>query len=306
MPSHSGPCVDRQISLDVLMMGGAGESYPEDMLDLAGRVTTRAERIDRAASSMHARFAALLPGGEVQEAGHAIWAMTATALPFANGVIRYDARDFQGPESERELDNCLAVLSTYDLPWRFSAWAHLGADLLVPRLMARGMTEAGVDQAMWLDLPGAVPATMSQDGIEVRPAADTAEYRAWTTVFTITAGVPNRYSRLLEQMVTKPRSLSLVAHAKGHAVGCLTLVIDKGLAVVYNVSVLPSARRRGVGRRLLQAAHEASSARGARACVVLAPPEGLGICARLGHHAVTSVTYLRPPPARTPGGQPDR
>ena len=81
---------------------------------------------------MHARLVPLLPGGEVEEAGHAIWTVSATPLLFANGVIRYDARDFHGTASERELDNCTTVMSTYDTPWRFSVWSHLGAEALMP------------------------------------------------------------------------------------------------------------------------------------------------------------------------------
>ena len=290
--------LDRQKSLNWRMAGSESRPYGEKVLDLATRVATRAERIDRAVSSMHARFAPLLPGGEVQEAGHAIWTVSATPLLFANGVIRYDARDFHGPASERELDNCLAVLSTYDVPWRFSAWAHLGADALVPRLIARGMIQERTDQGMWLDLPGAALAITSQDGIEVRPAANASEYRAWTKIFTKASGISSEYDDLVEQMVAKPPWLSLVARANRRPVGCLTLAIEKGLAIVYNVGVLPSERRLGVGRRLLLAAHEAAVARGARACVALATPEGSGVCARLGHHTITSVTYLMPPPPR--------
>ena len=253
---------------------------------------------------MHARFARTLPGGEVQEAGNAIWVMSATPSPFANGVIRYDARNFHGPASERELDNCLAVLSTYDVPWRFRAWTHLGADALVPRLTSRGMIQGRTDHAMWMDLPGAVPADASQpantsfDGIDVQPATDPSEYRAWTKIFTRASDISSQHAQLDEQVVAMPQWLSLVARANRRLVGCLTLAFEEDLAVVHNVGVLPSARRLGVGRRLLLAAHEEAAARGMRACVVLATPEGSGVCARLGHHAVTSVTYLMPPSVR--------
>ncbi|MHB1472534.1 MAG: GNAT family N-acetyltransferase, partial [Dermatophilaceae bacterium] len=96
----------------------------------------------------------------------------------------------------------------------------------------------------------------------------------------------------------KPQWLSPFARANRRPVGCLTLAIENDVGVVYNVGVLPPARRHGVGRRLLQAAHEAARGRGARACVVLATPEESSVYARLGHHAVTSVTYLLPPSRR--------
>lgn len=246
---------------------------------------------------MHARFVPLLPGGEVQEAGHAIWTMSATALLFANGVVRYDARDFGDPDSERELDSCLAVLATYDVPWRFSAWGHLGADVLVPHLVARGMTEAETDHAMWLDLPAETRTTTDHDGIAIQPAIDRSDHRAWARIFTATTGIPHEYADLILNMVARPPRHHLVASANGLAVGCLTMAIEEGLAIVQNVGVLPAARRRGVGRRLLLAAHEEALTRGAHACATLATPAGSGVCARLGYHAATSVTYLTPPPA---------
>jgi ribosomal protein S18 acetylase RimI-like enzyme len=213
----------------------------------------------------------MLPGGEVQEAGNAIWVMSATPSPFANGVIRYDARNFHGPASERELDNCLAVLSTYDVPWRFRAWTHLGADALVPRLTSRGMIQGRTDHAMWMDLPGAVladasqPANTSFDGIDVQPATDPSEYRAWTKIFTRASDISSQHAQLDEQVVAMPQWLSLVARANRRPVGCLTLAFEEDLAVVHNVGVLPSARRLGVDRRLLLAAHEEAAARGTRA-----------------------------------------
>ena len=280
------------------------------MTDLAAsRVGARADRLDRAFAGVRTRFAPLFPGGEIQDTGHAIWTVSTTPLRVVNGVIRYDARDFHGPESERELDSCLAVLSTYDVPWRFSAWDHLGADVLVPHLVARGMVGTGSAPAMWLDLPGralttaapktATPKTAAGEGIEIRSVTDASDHHEWTQIFTNVFGIPSEYTDLFEQMVAEPGSRSVIAHANGHPVGCLSMSIEEGVAVVYNVGVLPSARRRGVGRRLLQAAHKGAAARGADACVVVATRAGSGICTRLGYHAVTRVTYLMPAPALT-------
>jgi len=108
-------------------------------------------------------------------------------------VIRYDATDFHGPDSERDLDNCLAVLSTYDVPWRFSAWAHLGADLLVPQLVALGMTGTSSAAAMWRDLGGRVELSADDDWIDVRPAKTPSCHRAWTQIFTNVFGTPSNY-----------------------------------------------------------------------------------------------------------------
>jgi N-acetylglutamate synthase-like GNAT family acetyltransferase len=264
----------------------------------ADRLVARAERVDRAVAALKTRFAPLLPGGEIQDTGRAIWTLSATPLLVANGVIRYDARDFHGPESERDLDSCLAVLSTYDVPWRFCAWHHLGADLLMPHLIARGLIGTESAPAMWLDLRGgfpdvAEPPTIAvEDGVEIRRATTASELHLWTQICTSVFGIPNEYEDVFEVMAANPQAFSAIAYAGGRAVGCLSMTVEDGLAVVDNFGVLPSYRRRGIGRRLLEAAQDGATSRGAKACVVLATPSGTGICARLGYTEVTSVTYL--------------
>lgn len=241
---------------------------------------------------MQTRFAPMFPGGEIQDTGRAIWTLSATTLLVANGVIRYDARDFDGPASERDLDSCLAVLSTYDVPWRFSAWEHLGADLLMPHLVARGLIGSDSAPAMWLDVRGHQATAATEDGIEIRPATNASDHHLWTQIFIEVFGIPSEYAEVFEVMVATSHAFSAIAYADARPVGCLSMAIEDGVAVVDNIGVLPFARRRGVGRRLLEAAHAAAAERGAAACVLVASPAGTGICARLGYHVVTSVTYL--------------
>jgi GNAT superfamily N-acetyltransferase len=238
----------------------------------------------------------MFPGGEIQEAGRALWTLSATPLRVVNGVIRYDATDFDGPESERDLDSCLAVLSTYDVPWRFSAWEHLGADRLMPKLIARGLVDTGRARAMWIDVRAPLPEAACDDIITIRPALNASDHHLWTEILVKVYKIPSEYAHVFEAIVGQSHSFSAVAFADGVPVGCLSIAIEDDLAVVDNVGVLPSARRRGVGRRLLEAAQEAASAGGAKACVVVANQAGSVICAQLGYHEVTSVTHLRPGP----------
>lgn len=267
----------------------------KDVADLAGRrLGTRPWRVDRAVTAVQTRFALLLPDGESLDAGRAIWTLSSTPLLVANGVIRYDATDFHGPDSERDLDNCLAVLSTYDVPWRFSAWEHLGADLLVPQLVARGMTGTSRAEAMWLDLRSRPELGADNNGIDVRPAKTPSYHHAWTQIFTSVFGTPSNYCDVFEQMVARADSYGFVAYADGRPVGCISMELERGMAVVKDIGVLPFARRRGVGRHLLEAANTEAAMRGATASVVVANSAGSALCTRLGYRAVTSVTYLTP------------
>jgi GNAT superfamily N-acetyltransferase len=265
------------------------------MADLAGRrLTARPWRVDRAVTAVQSRFALLFPDGESLDAGRAIWTLSSTPLLLANGVIRYDATDFHGPDSERDLDNCLAVLSTYDVPWRFSAWEHLGADLLVPQLVARGMSGTSIAEAMWLDLGGRPELGAQDDGIDVRPARTPSYHRAWAQIFTSVFGTPRNYSDVFELMVARADSYGFVAYAQGRPVGCASMELERGIAVVKDIGVLRLARGRGVGRHLLEAANTEAARRGAMASVVVANCAGSALCTQLGYRAVTSITYLTP------------
>jgi GNAT superfamily N-acetyltransferase len=241
----------------------------------------------------------MYPGGEIQETGRAIWTMSATSLLVANGVIRYDAKDFDGPASERDLDSCLAVLSTYDVPWRFSAWEHLGADHLMPHLSARGLVRTGQATALWLSVRNRMPATVVDDRIEIRTSANASDHHLWTGIFIEVFKIPSRYADVFELTVVDSHTFSAVAYADGRPVGCVSFAIEDLVAVVDNIGVLPAFRRGGIGRRLFEAAHAAAAARGAMACVVVANPAGSRICTRLGYQVVTSVTHLVPAPPPT-------
>jgi ribosomal protein S18 acetylase RimI-like enzyme len=265
------------------------------MADLAGGgLTTRPWRVDRAVTAVQTRFALLLPDGESLDAGRAIWTLSSTPLLVANGVIRYDATDFHGPDSERDLDSCLAVLSTFDVPWRFCAWEHLGADLLVPHLVARGMTGRSVAEAMWLDLRSRPELGADDNGIDVRPAKTPSYHHAWTQIFTKVFRTPSKYSDVFDQMVARDDSYGFVAYVDGRPVGCVSMELQRGIAVVKDIGVLPLARRRGVGRHLLEAANTEAAMRGATVSVVVANGAGSALCTQLGYRAVTSVTYLTP------------
>ena len=112
--------------------------------------------------------------------------------------------------------------------------------------------------------------------------------------------IPSEYADVFELILGQSHSFSAVALASGQLAGCTSMEIQNDLAVVDKISVLPSFHRRGIGRRLSEAASEAIAARDAKACVMVANRAGSGVCARLEYHVVTSVTHLLPVPAPAP------
>ena len=61
----------------------------------------------------------------------------------------------------------------------------------------------------------------------------------------------------------------LVAECDGRVVGVLVAVWDGWRGNMYRLAVLPAYRRRGIGRRLVEAGHERLRAKGARRVTAL-------------------------------------
>jgi ribosomal protein S18 acetylase RimI-like enzyme len=251
----------------------------------------RERRLDAVLTMVQSRLLPLLPGGVVHHTGRALWAMSATTLAGSNGVLRYDARRFRGPDSERELDTCLAVMSTSDLPWTFSVWDHLGGEVLQAELDRRGFVAVSTSTAVWLDLPATVPAPCPGPGTQLRRVVTAEDGRDWAAVHGEVFGAP--CARLVE-VVRHPSSASLVAVRDGAPVGVVSMARADGVAVIFHCGVLPGARGQGIGRLLVEAACAEVRASGIRACVAMASEAATPLAQSLGAVRTTRVTLMAP------------
>jgi len=259
----------------------------------------RERRLDAVLTMVQSRLLTLLPGGVVHHTGRALWAMSATPLPGSNGVLRYDARRFHGPDSERELDTCLAVMSTSDLPWTFSVWDHLGGPVLRAQLERRGFVAVSESTAVWLDLPATVPVPSPGPRTRLRRVVTAGDGRDWAAVHGEVFGAP---SAALAEIVRHPSSASLVAALDGAPVGVVSMARADGVAVIFHCGVLPGVRGRGIGRLLVEAACAEARASGIRACVAMASEAAAPLARSLGAVGTTRVTLMAPGPGSPPHG----
>ena len=218
--------------------------------------------------------------------------------PGASGVLRYDARGFAGPDSERELDTCLAVMSTSDAPWTVRVWDHLGGDVLRSQLEGRGFLVQSSRPVVWLDLSGPVLAPVGPAGAQVREVGSARDLRDWAAVHGRALEVPPAARAVLAAAPRTPSSFSLLAVVGGRPCGVLSLASADGVAVLYHLGVLPGARRQGVGRLLVETGIARARARGMRACVAVPSLAASHLAASLGAVEVARVTDMVPGPAR--------
>ena len=114
---------------------------------------------------------------------------------------------------------------------------------------------------------------------EVRGAADReAAYAVRRTVFQEEQGVPPE----LEFDDDDERAVHVIAEADGAVVGTGRVVVHPDHAKIGRMAVLPTWRKRGVGRLLLTALTRAAAQRGAARAVLHAQVHAIGFYQRAG------------------------
>ena len=90
----------------------------------------------------------------------------------------------------------------------------------------------------------------------------------WAEARSAAARTPDD-PRALEQLLERDPGALLVAESEGEVVGALIAGWDGWRGNVYRLAVLPSHRRQGIGRRLVEAGHDRLRAQGARRVTAL-------------------------------------
>jgi len=106
---------------------------------------------------------------------------------------------------------------------------------------------------------------------EVRAATDAdvdAVLAVWADARSRAAQTPDEPA-VLQQLLDRDPGALLVAESGGEVVGVLIAGWDGWRGNVYRLAVLPSHRRQGIARQLVEAGHERLRAQGARRVTAL-------------------------------------
>jgi ribosomal protein S18 acetylase RimI-like enzyme len=260
----------------------------------------RMTRLDQALTTTQILLVTGLPGGEVHRIGPALVIAAPAPLRSMNGVFRYEAGAFSSPRDARELECCLAVVSSHDVPWRFNVWEHTGGGALAEQLMRRGLVMAGGAAAMWLDLPGPCPAPAAPRGWEVRLVRTPEDRQDWSSAFLRTFGLPAALEPMTGALTGCSGCTNLVGYVDGVPSATLTCCVAGDVAQLCHIGVHPAARGRGLGRLMVTTGQALAAARGATGLVVIHPGRLPRLCHSLGYTEMTRVAFLVRPNLSVP------
>ena len=225
----------------------ASGAWSEPVVDTALAPPRHHGPVDRMSRHIRSwiRASGSLPGGRVVEDGDATWVTTGIAWPMFNGGTGGD------PATVRR-----AIRELREVGVPFFWWVPEGTpDEVVAVLAEEGLTRFE-DDAPWEEAPlASLPDAQMPPGITMKEVLDEEGHRIWAATLRAAYEAPPA----AEQGWIEPARRSgyqglpwrqWVAYIDGEPAGVTLQFSGGGVASLYAVGVLPSARRRGVGRVL--------------------------------------------------------
>jgi GNAT superfamily N-acetyltransferase len=179
----------------------------------------------------------------------------------------------------------------------FTWWLspQLQAEEWSPHLLRQGY---GFDQqtpGMALDL-AEVPAT-APSSLEIRRVVDRESLRSWVRAFVAGYGAPESWAapmfELYQDLHDADSAMrSYLGYRKGEPVATSTMFLGAGVAGIYDVATLPSARGQGIGSEMTLAPLREARAESYRVGILQSSAMGLGIYEKLGFRTVCAMEHF--------------
>jgi ribosomal protein S18 acetylase RimI-like enzyme len=169
---------------------------------------------------------------------------------------------------------------------------------LAQAALAAGYTPAWTERPMALDAPpGRAPLTADVDVRAVSTPEQVLDYGSVVAQANDDPGERERAGLLFhDRTILAPHIAAFVAYLDGVPVSCAMTLVSHGVAGVFYVATVESARRRGLGDALTRVAARAGFELGARAAWLGASEMGADLYRRIGFSdlGTTIVEYESP------------
>ena len=223
--------------------------------------------------------------GEVHEEPGQTWVFTGTPLKFFNGVIH---TSLNSSECDLKIKTLLDFFQSrqQSMAWWISPFTR-PADLS-HRLVAHGLTLSWKEVGMTIDLHNIHQTLSSPYDLVIERVQDEQTMQEWVHTnahgFAMDEHVLADYRKLVPSVPhhQHPVGPFYLARLKGEPVATAALYCANGVAGIYEVSTIPSARRQGIGAAITMAALLEAQAMGYQVGILLAESMGVSTYQRLG------------------------
>ncbi len=223
-------------------------------------------------------------GGEVSNAPDLRWAASG-----APGVNRVTFAELAPDTLDERIEWVIGRARALGIPFQWNIGPSTRPTDLGAHLLRHGLSDDGEEPAMGValaDLPGELPAL---EGVTVERMRDAAGAALWARTVGLGFGAPTaeatepfaaRVTR--ETFDDNAAAFYYLARRDGEPVAGAAITLAAGVAGVFSVATIPSARQRGIGAAVTLAALLDARARGYAVGVLQASEMGYPVYERMG------------------------
>jgi GNAT superfamily N-acetyltransferase len=240
---------------------------------------------------------ACLPGAEVHDEADLMWFATPIKMGGFNGVVRASLKPEDVGQKVAEVTE---LFRQRDTPWSWGVGPTSQPLDLGERLEEHGMTVGGQELAMAADLHALKVDLPRPEGLTIVRVRDAAALDGYMHAMVTGFGPPEDFSRKwrivfeclgLGEEVPFQHYLGLL---NGEPVASSSVFYGAGVAGIYMVATVPSARGRGIGSYITVAPLLDARDLGYRAAILQATQMGSSIYRRLGFESYGNFTFYVP------------
>jgi len=231
------------------------------------------------------RLFKLLPGGEVHDDPDLFWSITDIPFPLLNSLTR--AR-FTDETVESRIDEVVTHYKKRNVPLLWWIGPSSTPGNLVECLEKHSFIEDGYSPGMALDLSDLYENIHPPEGLTIERVDDLKKLSALCQVMSTVFHLPDFVRRAVIDLLTyNGFSIDAPMHnylacLDGKPVATSSVVYGAGVAGIYNIATIESARGQGIGSAITLAPLKEARSRGYRISVLEASQKGFPVYSRLG------------------------
>ena len=222
-------------------------------------------------------------GGEVRDDGRVRWAIGNSPIDFFNCVA---FADLAGKEADREITASIERMRAHDVPGSWHVGPLMRPRDLGARLLANGFEYGGDDAGMAVDLRELPEDMAVPSDFAVERIRDEAGLGEWAATFGLGFGIGPAEAGWIEEVFRRlgfgGQWRHYLGRLGGEPVATSTLFFAAGVAGVYCVSTIESARRQGIGAAVTLAALREAKDLGYGLAVLTSSEMGYSVYRKLG------------------------
>ena len=222
-------------------------------------------------------------GAEERHDGRITWAIGSSPIDYFNCVVR---ADLSAEEADGEIVVSLERMRAHGVPGSWHVGPSMRPSNLGAHLVAHGFEYVGDDIGMAIDLQALSEEMPAPSGFAVERVRDEAGLGEWAAAFGPGFGVGPMEAGWIEEMFRRMGFEGAWRHylgrLGGEPVATSVLFFAAGVAGIYCVSTIESARRQGIGAAVTLAALRQARDLGHSIGVLTSSEMGYGVYRGLG------------------------